>query len=228
MSRMTLARDNAPGEYFHIFNRGAHRQGIFKERADWLRFLFGVLYYQSPIQFPHVGRYTSTFESQFGFDVSDKIFQNVLNKRAVELVCFCLMSNHFHLLVKETTESGIANYMQRLLVAYTMYFNTRYESSGHVFQGRYKAVHIESDKQLMYLSAYIHRNPRELSEWKGKEAESPWSSLHDYVKENRWGGLIVPEIILGQFEGTEKSNYADFVKTSTAKLLAEELGELRN
>ncbi len=222
---MTSKRIIAPGEYYHVFNRGAHRQGIFKNRADWQRFLFNVLFLQSPHLFKNIHRITESFVSEVGFSVPDEDIESIIESRFVEVVSFCLMPNHFHLLVKESTEGGIARYMQRISDGYTKYYNTKYEATGHLFQGRYKAVHIETDSQLLYLSAYIHRNPRELREWSGKEFEYPWSSLQDFTNANRWGGLIVPEIITGQFAITAKSNYADFVKTSTAKLLA---GELRD
>jgi len=213
----------APGEYYHIFNRGAHKQGIFKNKADWIRFLFSVLYLQSPHSFANIHRITKSFTAETGFSVPDEDIQSVIEGRFVELVSFCLMPNHFHLLVKESLEGGVARFMHRVSVGYTRYFNTKYGSVGHVFQGPYKAVHVETDSQLLYLSAYIHRNPRELGEWLGKEGEYPWSSLQDFTDANRWGGLIVPEIVTSQFAMTPKSNYADFVKTSTSKLLAEEL-----
>ncbi len=216
---MTAKRGVALGEYYHVYNRGALKAGLYKDRRDWARFLFGVIYFQSPTQFLHTGRLSHTFSEAEGFSVPDRDFANVLNGRSVELVSFCLMGNHFHLIVRELVEGGIARYMHRVELAYTKYFNTKYSMSGHVFQGRYKTVHVADNEQLMHLSAYIHRNPRELKAWKDKEERYPWSSYQDYVTENRWGGLLAQEIILDQFEGTEKSNYADFVKTSPAKEL---------
>ncbi|MEK7063660.1 MAG: transposase [Patescibacteria group bacterium] len=213
---MTLRRTIAPGEYYHVYNRGAFKTATFRDKHDLARFLFEVIYFQSPTPFPKVGRLAATY-SEAGFDVSERDFLNVLNGRSVELVSFCIMGNHYHLLLRELVEGGIARYMQRLGDAYTKYFNAKYQSPGHVFQGRYKAVHVATNEQLMYLSAYIHRNPRELKAWKDKEDRYPWSSLTDYVKENRWGGLLAQEIILDQFEGTKRSNYADFVRTSGAK-----------
>ncbi len=143
--------------------------------------------------------------------------EKILSERFVELTAFCLMPNHFHLLLHERQEGGISRYMQRVLVAYTKYFNTKYAASGHVFQGRYKTVHVEDNEQLLYLSAYIHRNPRELKAWKGKEEHYPYSSLQDYIDKNRWGGLLATDIITEQFETGPNSNYRDFVRTSTAK-----------
>lgn len=220
---MSTKRLVAPGEYYHVFNRGVHSNGIFKDKGDWGRFLFNILYLQSPHLFKNIPRLTEGFTPEIGFSVPDEDIETVLEERSVELVAFALMPNHFHLLVREVEEGGIANYMQRVSLSYTHYFNTKYKTSGHLFQGRYKSVHIKTDTQLLYLSTYIHRNPRELPLWKKKEFEYPWSSLQDFTAANRWGGLIVPEIITGQFNLTGNSNYADFVRTSTAKLLDGEL-----
>lgn len=144
----------------------------------------------------------------------------------VELVAFCIMPNHFHLIVKELEEGGIATYMQRVLTAYSKYYNTKYEKSGHVFQGPYGAVHIEDDRQLLHLSAYIHRNPREISKWFNKEDQYPWSSYRDFIGDNRWGNLLLPDIVLGQFK--DKKHYHKFVKTSPAKVFEDELPYLDN
>lgn len=200
-----------------MYNRGAYKKSIFIENRDYIRFLFEVLHFQSPVQFPQIGRMVSTYDARDGFELKNADFENVLHGRFVEVISFCIMPNHYHLILRELAEGGIARYMQRVGDAYTKYLHAKYKQSGHVFQGRYRTVHIQDNEQLTHLSAYIHRNPRELKAWKGREADYPWSSYQDYVKENRWGGLLAQEIILDQFEGTKQSNYADFVKTSPAK-----------
>jgi putative transposase len=215
----------APGEYYHIFNRGSNRGTIFTDKAERQRFLFNLLYLQSPVSFRNVNRISGNYDAAEGFPVSPETTEEILKKRYVELTAFCLMPNHFHLLVKETEDGGIAKYMHRVAVGYAKYFGEKHEQSGHVFQGSYKAVQVADNRQLLYLSAYIHRNPHELPDWKGREFDYPWSSLQDFTQGNRWGGLIVPDVIVEQFEQTKTSNYADFVKSSTAKLLKEELGE---
>lgn len=220
---MSMKRSIAPGEYYHIFNRGAHRQGLFRERSDWARFLFEILYFQSPIQFKNVARIVRTFDAEVGFDISEHDFGNVLKARNVELVSYCLMSNHFHLMVRELADGGVSRYMQRIGDAYAKYFVSKYQLSGHLFESPYKAVHMEDNRQLLYTSAYIHQNPHEIKTWRGREEHYPWSSLYDYVTANRWGGLLAQEIILDQFEGSKSSNYADFVRTSTAKIFEKEL-----
>lgn len=214
----------APGEYYHVYNRGTRRNALFLDKGDYQRFLFGILYLQSPTAFKNVARTCARYSPDLGFPVSEEEVQEILKTRFVELTAFALMPNHFHLLVKETEEGGIANYMHRVSHGYSKYFGEKHKQSGHLFEGKYKAVRVKDDRHLLYLSAYIHRNPRALDQWKAREFDYPYSSLTDFTTANRWGGLIAPDIITGQFEQTKESNYSDFVKTSTAKLLEEELG----
>ena len=213
----------AQGEYYHIFNRGNNKQQTFLGTRDWIRFLFLIIYLQSPITFPKISRQVSHFVKNRAFDIEDNDMEKIVKERNVELVNFVLMPNHFHLTVLEAKEDGIANYMQRVLCAYTKYFNTKHENSGHLFQGPYKAVHIKDSEQLLYLSTYIHKNPKELSEWKNREHLYPWSSYQDYTKENRWGKLLQHNIILDQF--SNKQEYGHFVKSSPAKELRKNLDD---
>lgn len=213
-----------PGEYYHIYNRGVSKQNIFHDKNDWARFLFLILYFQSPVKISHLGRVVKDFIRNFGHNGQHSeltiITNQVVKRRMVELVAFCLMPNHFHLIIKEVEEGGIASYMQRVLNAYAKYYNTKYEKSGHLFQGPYGAVHLHNDRQLLHLSAYIHRNPRELHGWRNKEEGYPWSSYHDFVRENRFSKLLLPDIIIGEF--ANKNKYHEFVKTSPAKIMEDE------
>ena len=220
---MTVARRIAEGEYYHVFNRGAHKTNLFKDERDWLRFLFLVLYCQAPVTIPNTRRFMVPTAAASGFRVPLHFETEIEQKRLVELVSFCIMPNHFHLIVKELSEGGISSYMQRVATGYTMYYNTKYDASGHLFQGRYKTVHIKDNDQLLYLSSYIHRNPRELAKWKGLEQAYPYSSLQDLAGINRWGSLLVGDIITSQFDGTKQSNYRDFVNLSSAKLFEDKV-----
>ena len=208
-----------PGEYYHIFNRAVNKQVIFHDTSDYFRFLFLTLYFQSPIIFQQLGRKVKEFVQSRALDSVEE--DEIIKKRRVELVAFCIMPNHFHLIVKELDEGGIAAYMQRVLTSYSKYYNTKYQKSGHVFQGPYRAVHIADDRQLLHLSAYIHRNPREISKWFKKEDQYIWTSYQAFIDENRWGNLIMPDIVIGQFK--DKAEYENFVKTSPAKIKEEEL-----
>ena len=149
------------------------------------------------------------------FNIKNEIIQKILQTRSVELVSFALMPNHFHLLLREQSENGISRYMQRVLDAYTKYFNTKYNKSGHLFQGPFQAVYVATNEQLLHLSAYIHRNPTELSAWTAKEYLYPWSSFQDYCGKNRWPQLLRTDRILEQFSNSDE--YKNFVDTSAIK-----------
>ena len=211
----------APGEYYHVCNRGIGKQIIFHDIRDYNRFLFLILYLQSLQTLKNIQRLMENFVQHSVLHVEDEI----VSKRVVEIIAFCIMPNHFHLLIKEVEEGGISAYMQRVLNAYGKYYNTKYVRTGHVFQGPYRIVHIEDEVQLMHASAYIHRNPREILKWKDRYEEYPWSSFSDIVENNRWRNLIQPSILLGE---EDKFQYRNFVRTSPSKLYEEEIKFLHN
>lgn len=217
----------APFEHYHLFNRGVNHQQIFFEERDLTRFLFLILHKQSPTTTTTcTDYYVQEFLKRRTWSTTDTTTVKIVGTRAVELVNFCLMDNHFHLTVRELKEGGASKYMQRILNGYTKYFNTKYRRKGHLFEGPFKAVHVKSNVQLLHLSAYIHRNPRDIRDWRGKEESYPWSSLQDLISENRWGRLLSPNAILEQFGKdieTQKKGYRKFVETSTAKTLAASL-----
>jgi len=204
-----------PGEYYHIINRGVNKQKLFIDKRDYTRFLFSLLYLQSPITYTNLGRQVSYFVKHQMFNNSEKGEREILESRSVFLHTFCIMPNHFHLILSEITEGGISRYLQRIQNSYGKYFNTRYGKSGHVFQGVFRSVHIESNEQLLHTSAYIHKNPKEMAHTKLSLEEYPWSSYRDYVEKNRWGKLLEQTLILDQFK--TKEEYRTFVRTSNAK-----------
>lgn len=206
----------APGEYYHIYNRGVAKQAIFYDNSDYIRMLFLILFCQAPLPIYNAGQHVKIFLKQRSFNLSKKLHQKILAKRNVELASFALMPNHFHLKVLEQRESGIASYLQKIEIGYTKYFNTKYKRSGYLFQGPFQSVHVKTNEQALHLSAYIHRNPRELAGWKNKEHNYNWSSYQDYIKENRWGEFLKRDLILEQFSSPKE--YREFVETSPAKV----------
>jgi len=207
----------APNECYHILNRGNNKQIIFNDDGDRIRFLSLALLFQAPITIPNIRRTLFSVQHPMLNNIENDTIHQIIMNRYAELQCFVLMPNHFHLLVHEIKDGGISKYMQRVLNAYTKYFNIKYGVSGHLFQGSYKAVHINNNEQLLYLSTYIHRNPRELTNWKNKEHLYPWSSYQDYIGNNRWGKLLEQDLIRKQFKSTKE--YQKFNDTSMAKTI---------
>lgn len=134
--------------FYHIFNRGVEKRKIFNNNSDYQRFLDTLYYYQFKGPKPKF----STFKR-----FKNKDFDR--NPKVIEIICYCLMPNHFHLLVRQLQDRGIEEFMRKVLNSYTKYFNTRYDRVGPLFQGTFKAVLIKTDEQLIHLSRYIHLNP---------------------------------------------------------------------
>ncbi|MBI4136138.1 MAG: transposase [Candidatus Vogelbacteria bacterium] len=204
-----------PGEYYHVYNRGNNKQEIFLDDRDRIRFLFCILHFQSPITFTNLSRPVTNFVRHRVFNIEPKIVEEIHRQRIIQLNCFCLMPNHFHLLIYQKNEAGVAKYLQRVLDGYTKYFNTKYKRNGHLFQGPYRAVHIVDNDQLLYTSAYLHRNPAEIKKWRDRENQYPWSSYRDYIDTNQWGVLLDQKIMKEQF--ADGQDYDRWVKSSGAK-----------
>ncbi len=205
----------APNEHYHLCVRGNNKQPIFRSNADRARLLFLITHLQSPENFSQINRIVTNYSKTHTWNINETTFANIISTRYVALEAFAFMTNHIHLAIREVEEQGTTRYMQRVLNAYAKYFNTKYETVGHVFQGPYRAVHIEDNDQLLYLSTYIHRNPRELLGVRGKEHQYEWSSYQDYLGQNRFGDLLDRSLVLDQFSSPRE--YKQFTDSSIAK-----------
>ncbi len=150
----------APNEFYHVYNRGTEKRDIFLSDTDYQRFLC-LLYVANgdkPVDLKLQGRTL--------YEVEQKEFDK--GEAMVAICGYALMPNHYHILLQERIEGGISNFMRKVGTAYTMYFNAKNERSGALFQGKFKAKHIDDDVYLKYLLAYIHLNPLSLldSNWK--------------------------------------------------------------
>ncbi|KKU88444.1 MAG: hypothetical protein UY16_C0007G0025 [Candidatus Gottesmanbacteria bacterium GW2011_GWA2_47_9] len=131
--------------YYHLYNRGVDKRLIFLDEQDYAVFLRTIKDALSPLPPPDPTRINSVLR------------KNLFNK--VDLLCFVLMPNHFHLFVYQSIQNGIETFMRSIITRYVKYFNKKYERGGHLFQGRYKAIMVENEPYFLHLSRYIHRNP---------------------------------------------------------------------
>jgi putative transposase len=205
----------AENEHYHVFGRGSNKENIFIDSEDKARFIFLITHFQSPIKVYNVAWYTNAFLKKGTLRMQEGKVKEILKVRNVRLIAFVLMTNHFHLLVQNLEEAVLSVYMHRILTAYSKYFNAKYNKKGHVFEGPFKAVHIKNNTQLLHLSAYIHKNPKEIKEWEKTYDKYPYSSYQDYIGLNRWGNFLSNEIVLKQFK--DQTKYKDFVTESLAK-----------
>jgi putative transposase len=177
------------GEYYHLYNRGVDKRIVFEDDHDYRRFMV-LLYLCNSIK-PLSTR--DREEAQNGED----IYTSERGDTLVSIGAYCLMTNHFHILIQEKSDRGISQFMQKLTTAYTMYFNKKYKRTGALFEGAFKSRHVDNDRYMKYLYAYIHLNPiknkdigwteRKITQMsKGKTflKEYPYSSYLDYLHQN--------------------------------------------
>lgn len=136
---------------------------------------------------------------------------------AISVICYCLMPNHFHFILRQDTKDTVSDFMHRLTVSYSMYFNKHYERVGHLFQGSFRAKLIKDENYLLLLSRYIHLNPVETLPSGKKLAEYPWSSYPEYL-EMTGKNICDKTVILERFRGANMARaYRDFVESDLAE-----------
>lgn len=147
-------------ECFHVLGRGVNGEKIFIDERDYARFIFLITHFQSPIRIYNTAWYTNIFIKKGSFSTKENKIKEITDKRNISLIAFALIPNHFHILVKNLEEGILSVYMHRILTAYSKYFNAKYKKRGHVFEGPFRAIPIKNNDQLLYLSAYIGKEPK--------------------------------------------------------------------
>ena len=188
------------GEFYHLYNRGINKMPIFLDVFDKKRFI--------KLLFVCNSRKSVVFKSIQGQSL-DEIDRG---ETLVDIGIYCLVPNHFHLLIKEKTENGISEFVKKVATGYSMYFNKKYERTGSLFEGPFKAKRIDTDEYLKYIFSYIHLNPIKIidSQWKENKITDrvkaknylqkyPYSSYFEYI-----GGKRQEEKIL------EKDSFPEY------------------
>lgn len=199
----------APEQFYHVFNRGVASSPIFLNTREYLRFLDLIDYYRfsnTPLSFSKLMNLEK--------EERKKIFLELKKENAihVEVLTYCLMPNHFHLLLKQITDKGISIFMKNLQNGYVKYFNIKNERAGPLFQSMFKAVIIETDEQLLHVSRYIHLNPSTAFIVEPENLEDyKWSSLNSYLDKdfNSADYFVNSKIVLDFFKKGE--DYKKFV-----------------
>ena len=209
------------GEYYHIYNRGIDKRIIFKSKKDYERFMMLLYLANSDDSF----RLDNILNKQY------KTFSEVLvldkDEPLVSIGAWCLMTNHFHLLIRQEVDGGVTKFMRKLGVGYSMFFNIKYQRKGALFGGLFKSKLIGVDDNYMrQLFGYIHINPLEIEfpEWKDKINKSSvninmkkflesyqYSSYLDYIGEDRIEkNIINPKNFPDYFQNSQ--SFQDFIE----------------
>jgi putative transposase len=207
------------GEIYHCYNRGVDKRVIYTKTPEYSYFVHLLYELNDGNSANNTARNLTLHEHpKRPRERTDD------REKLVDILAFTLMPNHYHLLLRQRVDNGIPKFMQKVGTGYTMYFNEIHDRSGALFQGRYKSVHIENGRQMLYIPHYIHLNPLDLN---GRGSTSTikdageflmkykWSSYPDYV-----GGCAFPSVtdrgfILDLFGGIQKykKDITQFIST---------------
>ena len=205
----------APEEYYHIYNRGNDKRQIFVETADYQRFQRLLFFCNGakPFNFRSVHK-------------RDKlaVHREKRGETLVDIGAYCLMPNHFHILVRSKSDGDVSAFMKKLCTAYSMYFNIKNGRTGKLFEGPFLAKHADSDEYLKYLFAYIHLNPVKLidSHWKENglsDRDMAWrfigsyqfSSHRDYMQPTEYAEILQKSAFPEYFEASGSLKYVSYI-----------------
>ncbi len=191
----------ANDEIYHVFNRGVEKRSTFTTKRELDRGVQTLDFYRFADLLLKLSKFLTLPEEE-----KEKFIQNIKrdHKKLIEIVCYCLMPNHFHFLLKQKLGNGISTFTSNFTNSYTKYFNTRHERLGPLFEGVFKAVHIESDEQLIHVSRYIHLNPVSSFLIGPEQLESyAWSSYPEYLGLSNQN-IADKEIVLDFFHSKKK------------------------
>ena len=195
---------------YHIYNRGVEKRKIFLDSADYSRFV-SILKHCLDYNYPY-SLLKLRLKQAESPEKKQKVLLQLETKRInplVEIFSFCLMPNHYHLILKQLINDGITTFMHRIGTGYAGYFNIRQKRSGRLFEGNFKAIMVKTDEQLIHLSRYQHLNPQSLGIIKPKKLINyPWSSLSTYLGDKKFS-FIKPGIVLSAFKNPK--SYLNFV-----------------
>ena len=194
MPSRNVVREFAEHQYYHVYNRGVEKRVIFCDEQDYRVFL-GLLKRYLGVEEDKKKKYTENRHT----------FPKISHE--VRVLSYCLMPNHFHLLLYQVTKDGVHKLMRRVATSYVMYFNNRYDRVGRLFQGPYKASLVNNDGYLQHISRYIHLNPDDYKHW-------PYSSYSYFAREKTAPNWLDRDTVLSMFYSRQE--YLDFVDDYTS------------
>ncbi len=190
-------------ELYHLLNRGVDKRDLFMEDRDYLRFVHDMW------EFNDVDATSHAIHTFKHLDLRSPNFPKKMRTNIVEIHGWCLMKNHYHLLVSEIVEGGITKFIRKLNIGYAKYFNEKYKREGSLFQGRTKKILIRSDAHFLHILNYIHFNPLDYvgaaKEWRNRAIQNidharkqletyRWSSFQDYCGSRNFPSILTTEL----------------------------------
>ncbi|MDP3004385.1 MAG: transposase [Candidatus Azambacteria bacterium] len=211
MRRHELVSENI----YHIYNRGVEKRILFMDDQDYLRFVDDLIIFNDV-------KFTINPKRRIR-DIRNNDYKR---KPLVDILTFCLMPNHYHLLLRQRVDGGITEFMRKLGDGYVKYFNLKHQRVGPLFQGKFKSVLIDDESQFIYIPFYIHLNPLDLycSDWQSKGVDKPkkaieflnnfkWSSHSDYIGKSDFSLVLQRDFLKEYLGGTPKyvKDFSNFI-----------------
>lgn len=193
------------GEIYHVYNRGIDKRVTFTDQNEYARFfqtLKFYLYDNPPVSLSRFLR--------IGQGKRNEFLETPWGNKYISLFAYCIMPNHFHLLVRQEVDSGVSKFISQLLNSYTRYFNTKHSRVGQLFLDQFKNVLVDGEAQFLHLSRYIHLNPYSSGTVKtlGDLEKYEWSSLVEYIGSGE-ESICDKETVMFHF--SSKIKYKEFI-----------------
>ncbi len=193
------------GDIFHILNRGVEKRKIFLDNEDYYRFFHNLTDFNNKdltlLSYGARRKYSSAIRKP-----------KKPKKKLVNVLCWCLMPNHYHILVQEIIDGGASMFSKKLSSGYTQYFNLKNDRNGVLLQGKSKIIPLRKDEHFIHIPYYILSNPIKLIEpmWKEKGIKNIKQSVK-FLNEYKWSGIMEKDVFLKLFDATEKQFKKDLI-----------------
>jgi putative transposase len=224
-------------EIYHTLNRGVDKRNIFLDEQDHFRFIHDLFEFNDTKPANTTYWDFKKFRDSGFNDFASRSTERKARKLLVSIHAFCLMPNHYHLLLTPRISDGITKFMKKLNIGYAKYFNEKYKRNGALFEGRYKSIRIVDEVHFSHIPQYIHFNPLDLvaPEWRNNQLTDyqktitflgsyRWSSFLDYIGKNNFSSITNRRFLLECFGGSKR--YKLDIEKNLKELNLENIGKL--
>ncbi len=230
-------------EIYHVLSRGVDKRKIFMDDHDRFRFIHDLFEFNDIAPANHSSYFFHHSNSNFQSAavgqrqiVRQRRIERPPRKLLVNILAFCLMPNHYHLLLSPLAESGISLFMKKLNGGYVQYFNKKHERTGTLFERKYKSVLIDEQAHFIHMPYYIHLNPLDLisPEWRERKIKNlkkamdflnsyRWSSHLDYAGQKNFPSVTQRNFLLEVFDG--ENGYKERIKEWLDEISVREISD---